>query len=211
MARKGQVYTPTSLARRLILHNLLGSETCFLQTLHIACVWEEAESFVLELLAQLNQNIKLLPAEVERLQLTNNHLDIVRQVLYLDHLEYTFLRFIRLLLLLGLLLRLLLRLILDRCGFLLEGASCLAHDCLFALHPQLLHLCLLGFPLQILLSGSMEVETFLDYAQIDHLYVLLFFFIHELGLQRGGLIIKGGLLRLDEVTNVARLSLDRRN
>ena len=57
----------------------------------------------------------------------------------------------------------------------------------------------------------MEVETFLDDAQIDHLHVLLFFFIHELGLQRGGLIIKGGLLRLDEVTNVARLGLDRRN
>ena len=138
--------TPTSLARRLILHNLLGGKTRLLQTLHIACVWEEAESFVLELLAQLNQHIKLLPAEVERLQLTNNHLDIVRQVLYLNHLEYTFLRFIRLLLLLGLLLCLLLRLILDRCGILLEASSCLFHHRLFTLHPQLLHLCLLGFP-----------------------------------------------------------------
>ena len=119
----------------MILHNLLGSETGLLQTLHVACVREQSESFVLELLTQLNQNVKLLPTEVERLQLTDNHLDIVRQVLYLNHLEYTFLCLICFLLLLGLLLGFALRLILDRCGFLLEGACRLFHDSLFTLHP----------------------------------------------------------------------------
>ena len=161
---------------------MFGGETRLLQTLHIAGVWEEAESFVLELLAQLDQHIQLLPAEVKRLQLTNDHLYIVWQVLDLNHLEHALLCLIRFLLLLGLLFGLALCLILDRRGLLLERAGRFSHDSLLAFHSQFLHLRLLGLPFQVLLSRAMEIETFLDYTQIDHLYVLLLVFVHELGL-----------------------------
>jgi len=75
----------------LLLHDLFRRQASLLQTLHVARVREQTEPLVLQLLAQLDQHIQILFAEVESFELPYDHIDVIGQVLNGCHLEDTFL------------------------------------------------------------------------------------------------------------------------
>jgi len=48
----------------VVFHDLFRCQSRILQALHVARVWEQAETLVLELLAQLDKHIQVLLVEV---------------------------------------------------------------------------------------------------------------------------------------------------